>query len=326
MSQLFLAIDDQALPWRWQVALHLGKPTVRPEPVLGPSPFESLAPDNLATHFYGTVLHDQGRFRMWYYACHWGANPDWSPRMAQQIAKPPAWAKGDIKIFQGPLCYAESADGIVWEKPALGQVAFKGSAANNALALPHTVVSGAIVIKDDEDPDPARRYKMTYQFFPDQTAPMIPEYGRMPSVALAVSPDGLRWTVIGIPFLNQFVEPSSFIKHQGQYLIHYQVMDLWAGYAAEGGTPCGRTEMDAVIRHHQPEIAGYLAKRLGIVGIMPEAVKSDADIAKTGRPHPQVDLVILALHVALNPFLRFGQGKGLAAPAPTHPPRSHPDL
>jgi hypothetical protein len=209
--------------------------------VLEPSPRHSNAPDNLAAHFYGTVLHENGKFRMWYYACHWGHNPDWSPRMKQQLAKPPGWADPEAPVGQGPLCYAESDDGIKWRKPALNQVLFKGSKANNAFDLPHAVVSGAIVVKDDAEPDPARRYKMTYQFFPDQTDPPIDENGALPTVALAVSPDGLNWKIIGIPFRNVFVEPASFIKHAGQYVVHYQTADNWGGYMAEGGTNCGRT-------------------------------------------------------------------------------------
>jgi len=235
-DQLLLAIDDVSLPYRKNVGLYLSQPVVRPEAVLKPSPFGSGAPDDLAAHFYGTVLNDCGKFRMWYYACYWGQNPDWSPHMKQQVAKSNAGP-----LFQGPLCYAESDDGLVWNKPELGQVLFKGSRQNNALALPHTVVSGAVVIKDEADPDPARRYKMTYQFFPGFSEPDIDEYGKMPSVALAVSPDGLVWTMIGVPFRDQFVEPSSFVKHAGQYVIHYQAAGNLGGYYAEGGTPSGRT-------------------------------------------------------------------------------------
>lgn len=248
---LLLAIDDQSLPYRKNVGLYLSKPTVRPEAVLKPSPFKSGAVDDLAAHFYGTVLHDAGKFRMWYYACYWGQNPDWPPLMKQQVAKPNL-----LPLFQGPLCYAESDDGLNWTKPSLGQVLFKGSRDNNALALPHTVVSGAIVIKDEEDPDPARRYKMTYQFFPNFSQPPIEEYGGQPSVALAVSPDGLRWTVIGIPFPNQFVEPSSFLKHDGQYVIHYQAAGNMGGYYAEGGSPSGRTGVARVTTDfaHWPDI------------------------------------------------------------------------
>ncbi len=246
MHHTLLAIDDVSLPLRKNVCLYLSKPTVRPEPVLTPSPLDSTAPDNLAAHFYGTVLHDANRFRMWYYACHRGRNPDWPPRKMQQVAKTPGWLMGvqeGYEVYQGPLCYAESDDGIAWRKPALGQVLFKGSRSNNALDLPHTVVSGAAVIRDDSDPDPARRYKMVYQFFPDQTEPAIPEYGSSPSVACAVSPDGLRWTVTAIPFVNQFVEHCSFIRHAGQYILHSQVFpgSGWSGAYTEGGAAGGRT-------------------------------------------------------------------------------------
>jgi hypothetical protein len=246
MNTTLLAIDDVSLPWRKNVCLHLSTPAVRREPVLRPSAHDSNAPDNLAAHFYGTVLRDGGLYRMWYYAGHRGANPDWPPRKQQQIAKLPGWLIGvreGFEVYQGPLCYAESDDGIAWRKPALGQVLFKGSRANNALDLPHTLVSGAAVIRDDADPDPARRYKMVYQFFPDQTDPPIPEYGDLPSMACAVSSDGLKWTVTALPYVNQFVEHCSFIRHGGRYIVHSQAFPgtSWSGVYNEGGTAGGRT-------------------------------------------------------------------------------------
>ena len=245
MQHTLLAIDDVSLPLRKNVCLYLNKPAVRREPVLVPSPAESKASDNRAAHFYGTVLHDAGRFRMWYYACHLGRNPDWPPRKMQQIAKKPGWLLGETEheTGQGPLCYAESDDGIVWAKPALGQVLFKSSRDNNALDLPHTIVSGAAVIKDESDPDPSRRYKMIYQFFPNQTDPTIPEYGTLPSIACAVSPDGWKWTVTAMPFVNQFVEHCSFIRHNGQYIVHSQVFpgNGWNGAYTEGGAGGGRS-------------------------------------------------------------------------------------
>ena len=241
MQTTLLAIDDISLPFRKNVCLYLSKPAVRREPVLAPSPLGSGAPDDAAAHFYGTVLHDEGRFRLWYYAAHQGKNPDWPPRMMQQIARKAPWAPADYDGYPGPICYAESDDGIHWTKPALGQVLFKGSRANNALAIPHVLIGAVNVIKDTADPDPARRYKMVYEYFPDQSDPIIEEYGCRPTIALAVSPDGLRWTVTAIPFRDQFVEQSSFIKHSGQYIVHYQVMDDWAGWFSEGGSKCGRT-------------------------------------------------------------------------------------
>ncbi len=183
---------------------------------------------------------------MWYYAVHRGKNPDWPPRKMQQIAKRPDWLIGvqaGFEVYQGPLCYAESTDGINWHKPALGQVLFKGSRDNNALQLPHTIVSGAAVLRDDDDPDPSRRYKMVYQYFPDQTEPPIAAYGTLPSMACAVSADGIAWSVLAMPFVNQFVEHCSFIKHQGRYIVHSQAFpgNTWSGVYNEGGTAGGRT-------------------------------------------------------------------------------------
>jgi len=255
--QTLLAIDDVSLPFRKNVCLHLGRPDVRAEPVLTPSPFDSNAPDNLAAHFYGTVLHDQGMFRMWYYACHWGKNPDWPPKLMQQVAKPAPWLGEQYPLYAGPVCYAESDDGITWRKPPLGQVLFKGTLANHAVAIPHVIIGACNVIKDPADPDPARRYKMVYQYFPDQSDPHIEEYGWRPTIALACSPDGLAWTMTSIPFVNQFVEQSSFMRHDGRYVVHYQVMDSWAGWRSEGGAKCGRLGVARVSADwdHWPDVA-----------------------------------------------------------------------
>ncbi len=261
MQPILLAIDDVSLPWRKNVGLYLSQPTVRPEPVLAPSPLAGNAPDNLAAHFYGTVLRDAGRFRMWYYACHRGRNPDWPPRKMRQVAKNPGWLSGapaGCEICQGPLCYAESDDGLAWTKPALGQVLFKGRRDNNALDLPHTVVSGAAVLRDDAEANPARRYKLVYQYFPDQTEPPIPEYGALPTIACAVSPDGLAWTVTAMPFVNQFVEHCAFLRHAGQYIVHSQAFPGhgWSGVYTEGGAAGGRAGVAHATRDfdHWPDL------------------------------------------------------------------------
>ena len=141
---LLLAIDERAFPLRENVALYLSKPEIRPEPVLMPSE-NPQAPDSAATHFYGTVLKEGDRFRMWYYANHIAGDED---------------QKG-----VSPICYAESDDGENWTRPELGQVEWKGSRANNLIALgpdPTQECSGVSVLRDDEDPNPDRRYKMVY--------------------------------------------------------------------------------------------------------------------------------------------------------------------
>ena len=65
---LLLAIDDHSLPFKRHLTYYLSKPDVRKEPVLTPSLDDPNAPDHMAAFFYGTVLYDEGRFRMWHYA------------------------------------------------------------------------------------------------------------------------------------------------------------------------------------------------------------------------------------------------------------------
>jgi hypothetical protein len=249
---LLLAIDDTALPVKKHLCCYFTKPKVRPEPVLLPSPRASNAPDNCAALFYGTVLHDEGRYRMWYHACHWGMNPDWPPLLARQFAR------YKDPVLLGPACYAESHDGIHWNKPALGQVHFKGNRNNNALDLPHALTAGVQVIRDDDDPDPQRRYKMVYQFFPRYSDPLFPEYGRMSTIATAVSSDGLRWKVTGIPYRDQFVEHGAFYKHDGKYVVSHQAGDAWGSHFSENGQGAGRVGLAKLSYDFDHWVDGYI--------------------------------------------------------------------
>jgi len=207
-----LAIDDYALPLRQNLSLHLSRPTIRPVPVLTPSRDNPGAPDHLSAQFFGTVLLDHGRFRLWYYPDSHGDAP------------------GTLQL--GPICYAESDDGLEWTKPDLGQVKFRGSRHNNALALPDHVTQGITLIRDDDDPDPNRRYKMLVNCkYPPKSW----------SVRACVSPDGLHWTASPDVAIDDFIEQASFFKHDGLYVVH--------GHSAapyirgEGGSACGRTGM-----------------------------------------------------------------------------------
>ena len=202
---ILLAIDDVSLPLKRNVCYYLSKPKVRKEPVLAPSRDDPKAPDHLAAHFYGTVLHDEGRFRMWYYPVSYGKDPG--------------------NLTQGPVCYAESDDGIRWTKPKLGQIEFKGSKDNNGIKLPEKVIEGVHVIKDEDDPDPSRRYKMVYN----------PHNGRTFTIQTATSPDGIHWTTPAAYPKDEFLEQSGFFKYNGMYLIHGQ-----AFAAGEGGGGRGR--------------------------------------------------------------------------------------
>jgi hypothetical protein len=256
MPLLLLAIDDHAFPVRRQLCLTLNQPTVRAEAVLGPSPRASTAPDNCAAMFYGTVLHDEGLFRMWYHACHWEMNPDWPPHLAQQFAK------YKDPMYLGPTCYAESQDGIHWTRPPLGQVLFKGTTQNNAIALPHAILGGVLVVKDEADADASRRYKMVYQFFPRYSEPPIAGAGNRSSMVHAVSPDGLRWRVLPVPYPNQFIEPAGYWMHGGQHIVGYQAGDGWGAHFSESGHASARQGLCRVSPDFEHWIDGFVESYL----------------------------------------------------------------
>ena len=81
-----------------------------------------------------------------------------------------------------PTLYAESDDGISWEKPELGLHEFNGSKANN-IVIPAGNPYGLIV--EPDDPNPNRRYKAIVWHEPEY----VPREGYF----LYTSPDGIHW-------------------------------------------------------------------------------------------------------------------------------------
>lgn len=206
---ILLAIDDYLLPLKRNLCHYLTKPAVRAEPVLLPSHNQPDAPDYLSTSFYGAVLLDEGRFRMWY--CPSTLDPNTK------------------ELTLGPPCYAESEDGIIWSKPVLGQVEFRGSRTNNAMTFPETLIETVAVIKEPDDPNPQRRYKMVYNPHHDEVSFTI---------RTATSPDGITWTPGPELPVQSFCEPGSFYKHNGLYVVNGQVISPWS--RSEGGHGSGR--------------------------------------------------------------------------------------
>ena len=209
---LLLAIDDSLLPLKKNLCFYLSKPDVRPEPVMVPSRDNPLAPDYLASHFYGTVLLEDGKYRMWYYSVAHGE------------------AEGDLS--QGPVCYAESDDGLTWVKPSLGQVTIRGSSDNNAIALTDERIEGVTLIRDDADPDPQRRYKMIYNYWQEDGA------GHYFTIRTAISADGITWQPGPPSPIDEFSEQASFYAYDGLYIVNGQSGS--APQRSEGGAPRGR--------------------------------------------------------------------------------------
>jgi len=113
------------------------------------------------------VLRDEktGLFRMWYAG---RSNP-----------KLPSGT-----ITRWPACYAESKDGVHWEKPELGLCEFNGSKANNIVLLTGNFYG---LFYEPDEPDPNRRYKGLV--WHDWRGKDVPPEGYY----LHSSPDGIHW-------------------------------------------------------------------------------------------------------------------------------------
>jgi hypothetical protein len=153
-------------------------------PILkGEHPYEQLA------SLYGTVLFDPADrlFKMWYLT---------GPSRQGFVQVRHRRALGNITL----LGYAVSQDGIVWEKPLLGQVDFEGSSDNNLIEVGRTNCEGFAVLLDERDPDPARRFKGFYwehggiDTFTEYQDRLIWGKGEGDGLWMSFSPDGVRWS------------------------------------------------------------------------------------------------------------------------------------
>ena len=207
---VLFAVDDYLLPFKRNLCYYLTKPEVHTEPVLAPSDDNPNAPDHSVAHFYGTVLHDNNKFKMWYSG--------------------KSEADGN-----GLVCYAESQNGIFWTKPDLNQVEFKGTRKNNIVNLPGQEIYGVSVIKDENDLDPGRRYKMIYEHR-DENGRVARRFGkRRLSIRTATSPDGIDWKASDDFAIDDQCEHGSFYQHQGLYVCHGHGTSY-----GEGGNKQGR--------------------------------------------------------------------------------------
>ncbi len=95
----------------------------------------------------------------------------------------------DLKPRTQVLCYAESTDGIHWERPDLrGRVKFEGSvfAKNQVFGLDQGLDGGPPTY-DPYDPDPERRFKYLINYKPSGDSKAVR--------ALVVSGDGIHWKI-----------------------------------------------------------------------------------------------------------------------------------
>jgi len=165
------AFDNVAIPHTQNLRLEMLSPEKHPlNPVVRRG--DPGSPDAMGVQFYGSILKEGDVYRMWYVAFD---DDD----------------KSKVASARWRAAYAESVDGVTWTKPKLGLVEFNGSKDNNLLLMgngPWGFVN-LKVLKDEADPDPQRRYKMTtHVYFRHNT--------RLGTLLPFVSPDGLRWSPV----------------------------------------------------------------------------------------------------------------------------------
>lgn len=227
---VFFAFDDHSIPWRDNLKLTMVQADKHPaNPVLKRGPAGS--PDHGHAIMYGSVLHIDGKFRMWYLG------------MSQTTIE-----RGQAPGYWRPMCYAESTDGVTWTKPDLGLVDFNGSKKNNICLIESEVYSLSrvndflTVMHDPEDPDPARRYKCAYIAHPPfeevrgGRSQIGPNEKRWGAFICATSADGLSWKVVGDRPANaggERFEVAGLYRFGGYYYAPGQILSPWQ-FLADG--------------------------------------------------------------------------------------------
>ena len=200
-----LLVDDRFIESAQGISQRMNAPVQYPEPVLiADRPWEAAGISG-----YNTVMREaDGRFRMWYGA-------------AMKTGLP---QEGAIR-----LCYAESPDGVHWEKPELGLVPFRGSRANNIVAPPDERQSqqGATVYRDEQAPAD-ERYKLWTKFRPTDAECAA---GVLPGLYAMHSPDGIRWSL----YSGQPNPPAQACDTQNMFF-HDDRIGAYVGYTRVAST------------------------------------------------------------------------------------------
>lgn len=167
-AQTFLMVDDHWVHTRPGTKRVLHQPIrSQANPVIRETkPWESSIG-------YCSVHRDQqtGRYQLWYQA--YAGNRATDP------------------IFRCVVAYAESDDGLKWNKPNLGLFDFNDVTETNIVLVGNggrSVNYGASVLFDPRDRDNNKRYKMAYWDFVKRGGEQYP------GLCVAFSPDGIHWT------------------------------------------------------------------------------------------------------------------------------------
>ena len=162
-SRRELFVDEFLVERMMGVELKLQQPVPRELAIVHDAPWEG----NISG--YHTVFRDGDRYKMYYRGSHFD-------EAASKVA------------HEEVPCYAESGDGIHWEKPELGLVDFAGSRTNNIVA----VAGSGHCFAPFKDANPACAEDAPYKALAGQGADGLWAFK---------SVDGLQWTQLGDGFV-----------------------------------------------------------------------------------------------------------------------------
>lgn len=204
-SRRELFVDDFLIGSLVGAKLKLHKPEPREVAIVCDRPWEGN------TSAYFTLFQDVDRFRMVYRGWHFDE-------------------KRKTSAHPELTCYAESRDGLKWEKPELGLFEFNGSKRNNIIwAGPGTHNFTAM---KDGNPTcaPDARYKAL-------AGGTIPGNGKKGCLNALKSADGVRWTMMSGAVITAGAFDSQNLAFwdsvRGEYRAYWRIFS--AGYTDERG-------------------------------------------------------------------------------------------
>lgn len=182
-------------------------------PILTPEhPWEGAS-----IYCFGSCIEEHGRFRLWY-----------------QVYD----AQAMDTRFRTAVGYAESLDGIHWEKPLIGaKHPTHGQTNLVVLSSGRSHLYSPSVVRDDDDQDPAARYKMLLWDAMDEDA--LSRYGTsfetcadLPGwrgvagegLFLLNSADGIRWTRQSRPVFGSPSDAAAMCRtDQGEFIATFKI-------------------------------------------------------------------------------------------------------
>lgn len=209
---LHLFIDDHHVRATFGMKRVFGTLEKHPEPLLSPWQDRNVC--------WASILREpDGTFRCWYQSLYRHCVHDMATAGAfgrgTEFGYFPDRFEGAIPATSlSMLAYAESSDGIHWERPALGRCEWRGSKENHLCfdateaceQFKHTLTNldTPSVLRDDAEPDPEKRYKFfahweTFHIYDNQVSKLerdeayIKQCRASRGRYMTTSPDGIRW-------------------------------------------------------------------------------------------------------------------------------------